>query len=290
MIVGSAQAALVYVSTQGNGTGINTPPNCPIGPCGSAIGLIDTATGLLSSMVNVTGLDGGEEIFDIALSATYEVYGVTNTQLYKINTTTGAATLVGPTGLTGTNGLAFLGATLYATKNDVPNLYTLNTSTGASTNIGGWGGTDPLLFSGGDLAFVGNRLFVATTDTTTPHRAVIIEIDPANGQRLARGPDGLGAGVDQLKGLASDNTNLFLAADSFGNTGSIRIILVDIAGSFGTVLSSSLWQGTGIAGASGVLGGSPGGLANSVPEPSALLLSCIGFGLLGLSRLRRKQA
>lgn len=68
--------------------------------------------------------------------------------LYTVNQTTGAATAVGPTGVThGTvGGLDFLGSTLYAAIND--SLYTINTTTGAATLIGaiGFAGVSGLAF------------------------------------------------------------------------------------------------------------------------------------------------
>jgi hypothetical protein len=66
--------------------------------------------------------------------------------LYTINTTTGAATIVGSTGLSFTNawqGLAFDGSgTLFLNAADNDNLYTINTTTGAATLVGANGPTN----------------------------------------------------------------------------------------------------------------------------------------------------
>jgi len=250
--------------------------------------MVDAGTGLLSSLVNVTGLLSGEEIFDVAVNSLGEVYGVTNTRLYRLNVSNGAATLVGVTGITGTNGLAFLGATLYATTNNTTNLYTIGTGTGVASSVGGWGASEPNLASAGDIAFVGSRLFVAATGLGADTRDLILEINPMTGAYIQGGPDKLGAaGVDGLKGLASDGTDLFLAADFFGGGGDIRIIKVDIgSGAFGTVISSQRWDGTGIANSFGA----PGGMANAVPEPSVLMLSSLGLAVIGLSRWKRNRS
>ena len=67
--------------------------------------------------------------------------GITTPQpnLYTVDQTTGAAALVGATGVThgSVGGLDFLGSTLYAAIND--SLYTINTTTGAATLIGAIG-------------------------------------------------------------------------------------------------------------------------------------------------------
>lgn len=101
------------------------------------------------------------------------------------------------------------------------------------------------------------------------------------------GPANLGASnVQALKGLSTDGTDLYLAADFFGGAGDPRLIRVNItAGAgFGTVLSSQQLNGIGTL-------GNPAGLTEfvGVPEPSALLLSVIGLGLIGFGRSKRKS-
>ena len=57
--------------------------------------------------------------------------------LFTVNQTTGALTLIGATGVVGANfvgGLDFIGSTLYAAIND--SLYTINPTTGAATLVG----------------------------------------------------------------------------------------------------------------------------------------------------------
>jgi hypothetical protein len=85
------------------------------------------------------------------------LYGTSHNDLYTINTTTGAATLVGATGFTNDEeGIAYDNATntLYLNTATDPNhtlvnndsLYTLNTSTGAATLVG----PNAAVFSGGN--------------------------------------------------------------------------------------------------------------------------------------------
>lgn len=275
-------ASLLLMNTQANGTNGNSASNCPSAgspfPCGSALGLVNSATGAVTGLINLTFQTSGgatianEELFDIAVTTAGEIYGISNTGLYRVSLS-GIATQIGTTGVSGLNGLAFLGATLYATAGGNTNLYTVNTLTGAATAIGSSG-----FQSGGDIAFVGSRLFLATNS----HQ--IVELNPANGAVIgAASASGLGSGVQALKGLGSDGTNLFLVADFFGGTGDIRVLRLETTqgASFGTVLASQQLTGLGAF-------GSPGGLTGNVPEPATYMISALGLGLIAYTRRKSK--
>jgi hypothetical protein len=85
----------------------------------------------------VAGLDG------LAFNSADVLYGLgqdPQNNLYTVNQTTGALTLIGATGVSGSSaigGLDFLGSTLFGVINS--SLYTINTSTGAATLIGSTG-------------------------------------------------------------------------------------------------------------------------------------------------------
>ena len=103
------------------------------------------------------------EMFDIAMSPTGVLYGVDlfGTNLYIIDTTTAATTLVAPIVPTiNPNSLTFgADGTLYA--NSYPsNLYTINPTTGAATLLFASLPEGPI--GTGDLGFLGDKLFFAT--------------------------------------------------------------------------------------------------------------------------------
>jgi hypothetical protein len=117
---------------------------------------VNPATGALTTVGSATGV-----AYDDFGSTTTGLYAVSNgsiQELYSIDPTTGAATLVGPTGIGygSWRGLSNNSAALYFA--DGPNLYTLNTSTGAATLVGPFGGsaemgamlTEDGVFYGGD--------------------------------------------------------------------------------------------------------------------------------------------
>jgi hypothetical protein len=107
---------------------------------------------LIGSTGGVAGIDGlafdpGDVLYALGQNA--------NNNLYTVNQLTGALTLVGATGVVGSNavgGLAFLGNTLYGVINS--SLYTINTTTGAATLIGavGFNGVSGLGFLDADQA------------------------------------------------------------------------------------------------------------------------------------------
>ena len=122
------------------------------------------ATILVGSQSTVTYDDFG--------STKSGLYAVgTDVKLYSINSVTGAATLIGPTGLTfgSWRSLSTNSDTLYFSNG--PSLYVLNTSTVVPTLVGSMGGPQvgAMLEEGGKL-YAGTdspTLKVATLDTTT---------------------------------------------------------------------------------------------------------------------------
>jgi hypothetical protein len=99
---------------------------------------INIATGTGTKIASITGTDG--DVFqDIAFRPSDGVlFGYAQGAIYRINVTTGAATLVGgPGGFPDGNGLAFSSANILYLSNDsggtAGNLYTINQANGAET-------------------------------------------------------------------------------------------------------------------------------------------------------------
>jgi hypothetical protein len=110
------------------------------------------------------------------------LYGVDRNNLYKINTTTGAATLVGPKGFSNDlEGIAYDNATntlylntgtdFFNTISSNNNLYTLNTATGAATLVGANGP----VFVPGSQGIDGIAL-VASVSTPEPSSVTLLGI------------------------------------------------------------------------------------------------------------------
>ena len=100
---------------------------------------VNPVNGALSTIGSATGVD-----FDDFGSTTSGIYAVSfgaTQDLYSINPSTGAATLIGPTGLGygSWRGLSTNSGTLYFA--DGADLYTLNTTTGVATLVGPFGGS-----------------------------------------------------------------------------------------------------------------------------------------------------
>lgn len=109
---------------------------------------VHTATGLATSIAKITGVSG--TLFDLAYdSARATLYGVNGGSLYRIDTASGTATLIGNTG-GNPHGLAFDSENniLYASDTNTDQLLTLDTTTGAKTIKGnlGFGNVEGLAY------------------------------------------------------------------------------------------------------------------------------------------------
>lgn len=224
------------------------------------LGTVDVATGSATVIGNM-----GHVMTDIAFAPNGDLYAVTFTDLYRVNTTTGASTFIGSLGTPlGENALVFgTNGTLYAASTTSTNLYSVNTTTGQATVLGNIG-----YFSAGDLAFDASGKFYMSSstnqligiNTSTFAGTAIGSIGYSNVYGLAFGPDGNMYGVS--------GTDVFTINLSTGAGSSPAV-------NFGG-------QGLNIA-----YGSSFYGESAPVPEPGTMLL--LGSGLVGLVGYGRRR-
>lgn len=214
---------------------------------GSAgLATVDVATG-------ATSFIGGTSVSltDIAFSPSGDLYGISFTSLYRVNSSTGATTFIGGLGsVSGTANALVFGSdgTLYMAGSS---LYTVDTVTGAASAIGSIG-----FQSGGDLAFIGGDLFMASSGNQ------LIEVDSTTGAGNLIG----NLGVGSMFGLATpDNVNLYGVAGQ-----SVHLVNTTTgAATFQSAFTPSL-----SGGAFGLAFLSEAGGGGSVPEPGTLALVC----------------
>lgn len=140
---------------------------------------VQAATGTASAVAKITGVSGA--LYGLAYDPnTNRLYGVNGSSLYRIDTVSAAATLVGSTGAN-PRGLAFdeFNNILYASDIGADQLLRLNTSSGTATVIGtgfgaGYGDIEGLAFDPVALTLygintdpVGNNPRLVTVNTTS---------------------------------------------------------------------------------------------------------------------------
>ncbi|TWT44926.1 hypothetical protein RAS1_13460 [Phycisphaerae bacterium RAS1] len=217
------------------------------------LGTVDVATGQ-SQVIGPEGVF----ITDIAFDAQGDLWGVSFTNLYRINTDTGAATLVGATGIPGGNALVFgSDGTLYACGAQSTSLYTVNTTTGAASAIGDVGAQ-----SSGDLAFFAGDMYLSSATD----QLVRIDLRPVSGTPI--GP----FGFHNVFGMARGDDGVL-----YGVAGT-DVFSIDVATGQGTLVVD--YAGGALRGASGTA------FVLEAPEPGTAVL-LLAATLIGLRRRQR---
>jgi hypothetical protein len=241
------------------------------------LGTVDTETGSADVIGNM-----GAIMTDIAFDPVGNLFGITFSGLYAIDTTSAAANFIGSHGVSNGNGLVFGNdGTLYAAGSTTTNLYSLNTSSGAGSILGNMG-----FGSAGDLAFVGSDLFLSST---TGSLVEVILSDLASSSAV--GP----FGVSGVFGIATDETStLFAVAGTTiytvnPATGSATGGVSFAGQGLGTAFGQSFFAESGADPDDDPSGG--GDNTPVVPLPaSGILLLCGVFGLAVGKRLKASQA
>lgn len=246
----------------------------PLGVAASPLHVHD-ADGVLGIVVADTGAVSvigplGVTLTDIAFDPTGALFGLSFDDLYAVDPETAATTLIGPHDVPAGNALVFgEDGTLYAAGNASGDLFTIDPDTGATTALGFTG-----FASGGDLAFVGNELFLASSD------GELVEIDPSG--TLQGTPVGA-FGVPEVFGIATDDESAL-----FG-VGGTTIFSVDLA--TGAAVDPLDFGGQGLGNAFGqsfqTEAGAPPVLA-PIPVPASALL--LGAAVMGLGAAGRRRS
>ena len=252
--------ATVFVVALLGVSNVSAAPILWIDDSSGSIGTVDVATGAATFIGN-----SGVILTDIAFDPLGNLWGVSFTNLYKINKTTGAATLVGSLGATnGANALVFASdGTLYAAATNSTDLYTVNTSTGAATSLGSTG-----FSSAGDLAFNGGALYMSSTG------ADLIRISLPSAAGTLVGP----LGFTSVFGLATADNSIL-----YGVSGT-QVFSVNTTTGAGTLVTD--YAGGPLGSANGTAFVTEAGA--TVPEPSTMLL--LSVALVGIAAGRRRRA
>jgi hypothetical protein len=160
---------------------------------------VNPATGALMAIGSPTGI--GFTAFGSYGGTLYALdHTSANANLYSINSSTGAATLIGPTntgqGLAGYWAISTNSTALYFSLNS--NLYTLNTSTGQATVVGGLGGHIQV----GAIAEVGGVLYAGQDSPQPPLTIVTLSKSTGAATLLSDVTNSPGSNASYIYGLA----------------------------------------------------------------------------------------
>lgn len=261
-LVALATGLSVLVSCHGVGPA-SAAPILHIHDSANRLGTVDIGTGAVTIIGNL----GADPITDIAFDPNGNLFGLSFTNLYRINASTAAVTLVGPHGIPGGNALVFgTDGTLYGAGFQGTNLFAVNPSTGQGTALGNIG-----FSSAGDLAFNSGNLFLSSTTDQ------LIRITLSGG---VSGTAVGSLGFPEVFGLATDDKGVL-----FGVSGT-RIFSVNTGTGAGTLVLNYAGSGLGQAGGTSFFTEAGAGPAPAVPEPSAVMLAAIGLAGLLYAKVR----
>ncbi|MEJ7618640.1 MAG: PEP-CTERM sorting domain-containing protein [Pyrinomonadaceae bacterium] len=232
------------------------------------LGSVDVSNGAVKNVVRMRNAAGASVVMtDIAFAPNGNLFGITFRDLYRIDSLTGSADLIGRHGISQGNALVFgANKTLYAAGAGTTSLYTINTNSGLGTALAKIG-----FRSAGDLAFNDGHLFMSSIDDQ------LIKID------LAGMTSGMAIGAFGFRnvfGLATGDDKVL-----YGVAGT-SIFSINSSTGVGTLVSDFSGQGLGRAGGSSF---------EAVPTPEPATMFLLGTGVAAAAtelrrRSRRKKA
>jgi hypothetical protein len=234
------------------------------------VGTVDPSTGLFTSVSISTAFS------ELAFSNEGNLFGITPSQLYKIDLSSGTSSSIGNLGISTMNALGFSSDNvLYGASWATTGLYKIDTLTGATSLVA----NIPGFIGGGDMVFDPvNHRFLATA--TSAENTSLFSID-LTGAATKIGD----IGFHLVAGLAFDNGTLF------GYTEPGEQIVIDPAtgkGTFDKEVVNDRGSQISIWGAASPP--SAGNPTTSVPEPTSAFSSLFVLGAFSSSSfLKRKR-
>ncbi len=214
------------------------------------------------------GGTGVINLTDIAFSGS-TLYGLDSRNLYRLDPSTGAGSLVGPLNVDHPDALAANPVTgvIYAVGRG-GEFFQLDAFTGAATRIGSFGAVDGgAVTAAGALAFdaAGTTLYAAVSWKFHGHQDYLAAVNPVDGSAAVIG----GIGFDQVSGLA------FKDGELYGVTGHRELLLLDPLTGAGRQIGATAMRFSGL-------------IPSPVPVPGSGFL--LGSGLFWLVWRRRQAA
>ena len=220
-------SGLIAITTLASGNASWAAPTLYISTDRQKLITVDPQTQTTTILGNTTDNGVPVQIWDLAFSPTGDLYGISNDNLYRVNSSNGTLSLIGNSGGPKWNALVFSdsgvlyaagGATL-SWADGIRNLYTVNPATGLAIQVG----TTSTFNSSGDLAFAGGNLYITSVGSTTNE---LFTVDPTTAAANFVGA----INVPYVFGIGTYDNTLYGAADGR------EVLTIDTATGAGSVL------------------------------------------------------